>query len=179
MPHSIAPATLLSDHLQLLLALPMSNGVLDLACGTGRNGIFLASYKIPVVFADINAVALQDVQVRLQSEGLMGNCWHVDLEQSGINVLEGKRFDSILVFNYLHRALLPAIKAAIRPGGLVFYETFTVLQRQFGRPSNPDFLLLPDELGLCFNSWEVLHYHEGELQKPDRAVAQLIARKPM
>lgn len=179
MPHSIVPATLLSDHLPLLLALPMSNGVLDLACGRGRNGIFLASYKIPVVFADIDEIALSDVETRLQSKGLTGNCWHVDLEQPGINVLEKKQFDGILVFNYLHRALFPAIKAATRPGGLVFYETFTVLQRQFGRPSNPDFLLLPGELGQYFNDREVLHYREGELHEPDRPVAQLVARKPM
>lgn len=157
----------------------MTTGVLDLACGSGRNGIFLSRYKIPVVFADINEVALQDVQARLQSEGLTGNCWHVDFEQSDVKILDENRFDGILVFNYLHRALLPAIKAAVRPGGLVFYETFTVLQRKFGRPSNPDFLLLPGELSLCFNDWEVLHYYEGELHEPDRAVAQLVARKPM
>lgn len=179
MSHSIAPSHLLTTHLALLQDLAMTNGVLDLACGHGRNGLFLARHQIPITFADINEVALNAVQAQLRTEQLAGACWHVDLEQSGDAELDGKKFDAIIVFNYLHRALFPQLKTAVRPGGLIFYETFTIAQRKFGRPSNPDFLLQPGELALCFNDWEVLHNHAGELQEPDRASAQIIARKPM
>lgn len=179
MSHSIAPARLLTDHLQLLLDLPITNGVLDLACGYGRNGLLLARHHIPVVFADHSAIALASVQERLSEEGLAGRCWQVDLEQADTAVLQGKMFDGIIVFNYLHRRLFSELKSAIRPGGLIFYETFTVAQRKYGRPSNPDFLLQPDELSHCFNDWEVLHNCAGELSEPQRAVAQIIARKPI
>lgn len=179
MSHSITPAGLLTDHLQLLLDLPVTTSVLDLACGFGRNGLLLARHQIPVTFADHDAIALDSVQAQLSEEGLAGNCWQVDLEQSDTAVLRGKIFDGIIVFNYLHRALLPELKSATRSGGLIFYETFTTAQRKFGRPSNPDFLLQPDELSHCFNDWEVLHNYAGDLSGPQRAVAQIIARKPM
>lgn len=179
MSHSISPAHLLTTHLAFLQDLSMTSGVLDLACGYGRNGLFLARHQIPVTFADINGDALAAVQAQLQAERLSGQCWQVDLEQPGRAVLEQKRFDAIIVFNYLHRALFPQLKAAIRPGGLIFYETFTISQRKFGRPSNPDFLLQPGELALCFNDWEVLHNYVGERQEPERAIAGIIARRPM
>lgn len=179
MSHSIVPAGLLTDHLQLLLDLPITNGVLDLACGYGRNGLLLARHQIPVTFADHSVIALASVHECLSEEGLAGNCWQLDLEQSDTALLQGKIFDGIIVFNYLHRSLFPELKSAIRPGGLIFYETFTITQRKYGRPSNPDFLLQPDELNHCFNDWEVLHNYAGELSEPQRAVAQIIARKPM
>jgi hypothetical protein len=102
----------------------------------------------------------------------------VDFEAADSDPLQGKCFNAVLVFNYLHRPLMPSIRQVINPGGLIFYETFTVNQRQFGRPSNPDFLLQPQELRSYFEDWEVMHYFEGEKQEPARAVASIIARRP-
>ena len=58
----------------------------------------------------------------------------------------GRRFDGIVVANYLHRPLLPAIVDSLEPGGVLLYETFARGNERFGKPSNPDFLLAPGEL---------------------------------
>lgn len=185
MTHSIANASsLLVDNLELFDELQTDNGVLDLACGAGRNGLFLLSHNVPVIFADNNEAHLQSLSPALEQFGEAGkrsDCWLVDLEavpSAGGNPLAGRTFDAVVVFNYLHRPLFPAIREAIRPGGLIVYETFTVQQKRFGRPNNPDFLLQAGELREAFGSWECLEDFEGELPGPTRAVARLIARKP-
>ena len=163
--------------------LKSEHGVLDLACGRGRNGLFLVSHNVPVIFADNNEAHLQSIRAALDLEetGAKNNeCWLIDLEagvDEGRNPLAGKIFDAVIVFNYLHRPLVPFIREAIRPGGLIVYETFTVDQKQFGRPRNPDFLLRRGELRQMFAGWELIESFEGEALNPERAIARLIARK--
>lgn len=179
MTHSIAAAAqLLIDNLALLEGQPAGSDFLDLACGSGRNGLFLARRKFSVTFADNNKAALEAVAQTLTQDGLPGECWPVDLERDPDSVLDDRTFAGILVFNYLHRPLMAQLKKAVRPGGVIVYETFTTAQREFGRPSNPDFLLHPGELMDMFNDWQVLFSVESTLQNPRRAVAQIIARKP-
>ena len=174
----MSAASLLLDHLDLLLQLDRSLPVLDLACGTGRNGLVLAEQGIAVVFADKSATALKVVEQHLAERGLPGRIWQLDLEQPGSNPLSGQRFSAIIGFRYLHRPLFTALKKTVTPGGLIVYETFTIGNRCFGRPNNPVFLLLPGELEATFKDWEVIYNFEGILQNPDRAVAQIVARKP-
>jgi SAM-dependent methyltransferase len=179
MTHSNSNAApLLTDNLQLFEALPVTHGVLDLACGSGRNGLLLASRGLPVTFADRDRDQLAAVSADHRFSTALCQLWSVDLEQDETLPLAGKTFDAILVFNYLHRALFAQLKAAVRPGGLVIYETFTVAQRAFGRPKRDAFLLQPGELGTVFSDWELIHEFEGELAAPARAVASIIARKP-
>ena len=179
MPHSIVAASqLLEENLPLLKSLSLDSGVLDLACGKGRNGLMLTGINIPVTFADSNNEVLDFITDALSASDHSAKCWLVDFESGDSNPLADKSFDAVLVFNYLHRPLFRRIREAVRPGGLVFYETFTVGQRKFGRPSNPDFLLRPGELKGYFQDWEILHNFEGELARPDRAIANLIARRP-
>ncbi len=181
MSHSNASAAeLLVQHIDLITDLEPQSGVLDLACGYGRNGLFLASHNVKVIFADNNMAALDVVSATLNERRWPGECWPVDLED-GSGPLNTHCFDAVIVFNYLHRPLFDALRAAIRPGGLIVYETFTVAQASLGRPSNPDYLLQPGELVQHFPGWEVLHEFEGEegkSGKPTRAIASLIARKP-
>ncbi len=171
-------AGLLLDHLELLVDLDRSLPVLDLACGTGRNGLALAEHGISVVFADRSAADLEVIGQRLAEGELPGRVWQVDLEQPGIDPFAEKCFAAILGFNYLHRPLFPAIQKAVMPGGLVVYETFTLEQRQFGRPKNPDFLLQPGELAALFHDWEIIFQFEGVGKYPDRGIAQIVAHKP-
>ena len=171
-------AKLLLDHLDLLTTLDHSLPVLDLACGTGRNGLMLAENGIPVVFADISASALETIEQRLTEYNLPGRTWQIDLEKPGANPFSIDCYSAIIGFRYLHRPLFPALRNAIRPGGLIVYETFTLKNQEFGRPNNPDFLLKPNELKTLFQDWEVIDYFEGILKNPDRAVAQIVARKP-
>ena len=170
---------LLLDHLDLLLDLDPSLPVLDLACGTGRNGLLLAQHGIDVVFADKSDTALNIVKNQIQGRTLPGRCWQVDLELPETNPFSGQTFSGILGFRYLHRPLFPALKNALIGGGLIVYETFTVENRRFGRPSNPDFLLNHGELKMIVHDWQRIHYFEGLRPNPDRAMAQIIARKPV
>jgi len=165
--------------------------VLDLACGSGRNGLYLLEQNMPVVFADINESALEQVKNTLSSydNGVtsLANFWQVDFEQDSLDQddtkpLAGKSFSAIMVFRYLHRALFEQIKQAVTAGGYVVYETFTVDQPQFGRPTNPKFLLKHGELAELFSDWQIIHSFEGVVdannESGKQAIAQIIARKP-
>jgi len=193
------PAKLLEDFFPLLDTTVADNGVLDLACGSGRNGLFLARHNLPVVFADINSAALKKIFGELAGLNTGAQFWEVDFEDPESRPLAGKEYDAILVFNYLHRPLIPYLRQSLVAGGLLLYETFTVAQATLGRPSNPEYLLKPGELRSWFEDWEILHYfegdegsqsgqggqggqggkgNEGDDDKPKRYYANLVARKP-
>ena len=168
----------LLDILESSLHTDPARPVLDLACGTGRSGLKLAERNIPVVFADRSSAALAEVELYLSKGKLNGSVWRVDLEKAGINPFECQVFSAVVCFRYLHRPLFPYLLNAVMPGGLVIYETFTTGNRFYGRPNNPDFLLEPEELKSWFQNWDILHYYEGVQHDPDRAIAQIIAKKP-
>lgn len=171
-------AALLLENLSLFNLPNRPWNVLDLACGNGRNGLVLAGLGHAVTFADRDEEKLAQVEQAEQFDAERCAVWSIDLEAEGSVPLAGCHFDAVLVFNYLHRPLFPALKATIKPGGLLFYETFSEAQRAFGRPSNPDFLLRPGELKALCADWQILHYFEGQLSAPARAVASVIARRP-
>jgi hypothetical protein len=158
-----------------------------MACGSGRNGLYLLASGVPVVFADRDSQRLEQLKQHLaarpgKQRKELARIWQVDLEIPGTSPLEAETFGAILVFRYLHRPLLQGIKEAIVPGGLMVYETFTVEQANLGHPRNPDFLLRSGELGDYFCEWNILHDFEGIEHDPvsgePRAIAQLVAEKP-
>lgn len=152
--------------------------VLDVASGEGRNGLYLASLGVDVVLCDRNAQDLARATDHARGTSLHVRTWQVDLEAGG-NPLPESAYAGIIVFRYLHRPLLGAIRRALRPGGLLAYETFTVDQPRYGKPSNPDFLLKPGELLEAFRGFEIIHSFEGILANPTRAAAQLVCRRPL
>ena len=171
------PAQLLVENIDLLLEDILPGPVLDLACGSGRNGIYLARMGLEVTCADLSSEALEKARDLAELHGVEIDLLQVDLEQEGVNPLPPAAYGAILVFRYLHRPLIPCIKKALRRGGLLIYETFTIEQPRFGKPRNPDFLLRPGELVEIFEDWEVIHYFEGVKDNPTRAVAQIVCRK--
>lgn len=180
-------STLVSQYIKELKSLTPTTDmpVLDLACGSGRNGLYLIKNDIPVTFADVNSAAIEQVQQHacLVNNKQGANFWSIDFEQEGEIPLTGKSFAAIMVFRYLHRALFEQIKQAILPNGLIIYETFTAEQAQFGRPKNPNFLLKAGELADVFADWKILHSFEGVVESANnsgqkQAIAQLVARKP-
>ncbi|WP_028114062.1 class I SAM-dependent methyltransferase [Ferrimonas kyonanensis] len=175
MHSNLSPAAFLIEHQALFDSLP-PGPVLDLACGHGRNALYLARKGIPVWCADRNPEALAAIAAIAEAERLPIVCWQLDLEQPDSAPLAGRQFAAIVVCHYLHRPLMPALQAALLPQGIIFYETFLSQQAQIGKPSNPDFLLKPGELKQHFASLQPLHYVEGEHQQPHRFSAQLIAR---
>lgn len=149
--------------------------VLDLACGSGRNGQWFSDRGCHVSYLDQNLAGL-DVTADDGSIELLE--W--DLEDGSAPHLATEQYDIVLVFNYLHRPLFAQIKDSIKPGGLLIYETFTEQQAQIGRPKNPNFLLKTGELKALFANWGILHYAEDRLGELPSASykAQLIAQKP-
>jgi SAM-dependent methyltransferase len=121
-----------------LIAVP--GRVLDLACGTGRNAVYLAGLGHAVDALDIDLGTSEAVR------STPGVRWRaVDLEDGGAH-LESAAYQGIVVCNYLHRPLFPDILAALASGGVLIYETFAHGQQTFGRPRNPAHLLMPGEL---------------------------------
>lgn len=150
--------------------------VLDLACGSGRHARFLAGLGYPVVAVDRDASALASAG----GPGIAVS--QVDLEVDGAVWPFAKgRFAGVVVTNYLHRPLFPHILRSLAPGGILVYETFGAGNEQFGKPSNPDFLLRTGEL-LDFatkNDMRVIAFEDGYVETPKPAMVQRIcAVKP-
>ena len=143
--------------------------VLDVACGRGRHARYLAAlgYRVEAVDRDSEALAtLADVA------GIATRV--ADLEDSPWPYPKG-RFDGIVVTNYLHRPLKATLLDALRPGGVLIYETFAQGNQLYGRPSNPEFLLHPDELLRWVEGrLQVLAFEQGLVERPAPAVVQRI-----
>ena len=90
-----------------------------------------------------------------------------------------RRFDAVVVTNYLHRPLFPQLLDSLAPGGLLLYETFAAGNERFGRPSNPDFLLQPGELlERVRGRLRVIAYEDVEEGPPRPAMMQrIVARR--
>jgi len=142
--------------------------VLDLAAGSGRHSRLLRDSGFAVCAIDREASAL------LPLAAAHFEVRQVDLETGAAWPL-GHSYDGIVVTNYLHRPLLPAIGAALAPAGVLIYETFALGNERFGRPSNPDFLLRPGELLEAFATLTVVAFEHGEVSDPRPAVIQRIA----
>jgi SAM-dependent methyltransferase len=89
--------------------------------------------------------------------------------------LPGRSFDAVVVTNYLWRPLLPAIVAAVGPGGVLIYETFAQGNETVGRPARPDFLLAPGELLRAAAGLRIVAYEDGFLDAPERFVQRVVA----
>ena len=154
--------------------LPVHGDALDVACGRGRNALWLArrGLKTTAVDRDRDAIAtLEDVARR---ESLPLSARVVDLEGAEPSLGEAT-FDVIVVTHYLHRPLFPALRAALRPGGVLIYETFTRAQALRGKPANPAFLLEPGELLRLVAPLQIVDAREGDFD--GRMVGSVVAVK--
>jgi SAM-dependent methyltransferase len=143
--------------------------VLDLACGSGRHARLFAALGHPVLALDRDPAALA------AAAGPGITTIEMDTEVEGFEwPFEPGRFAGIVVTNYLHRPLLPALMAALAPGGVLVYETFAIGNETFGKPSNPAFLLRRGELldharGAAL---QVIAFEDGVIQQPKPAMVQ-------
>lgn len=143
--------------------------VLDLACGYGRHARYLAGLGHAVLAVDRDEAALAMLGPVAGIETRVA-----DLEQ-GAWPLGALRFDAIIVTHYLHRPLLADLLAALRPDGVLIYETFAEGHATFGRPTRPEFLLRPDELLRWLGgTLRVVAFEQGQIVSPFPAVIQRI-----
>jgi len=173
--HLGAPAPWLLRHRRLLTP----GRALDLACGNGRNAVYLAQEGFRVEAWDRDAAALDALQKRADALGLRTLTTRlVDLEQEP--AIPPASFDLITVFYYLQRDLITNIVQALRPGGVVVYETFLLDNHErFAHPRRREFCLGRNELLSLFAGLRTLAYREGPLD-PDRGpfLASLVAQRP-
>ena len=165
-PHAAVPAP--SPWVRRWAHLIRPGGsVLDLACGSGRHVRWLTSQGFAVTGVDRDAAALAPLQGL--AETLVA-----DLE-TGDWPLAGRRFDAVLVTNYLWRPRFAALLSALRDDGVLLYETFADGNQALGRPSRPDFLLQRGELLQLAQGLQVVAYEDGRLDDPPRCVQRLAA----
>jgi SAM-dependent methyltransferase len=146
--------------------------VLDVAAGGGRHSRFFADrgHKVTALDRDTSPLASHpDVEIV-----------QADLEDGSPWPLPGRTFGAVVVTNYLHRPLFPALLDALAPGGVLLYETFMEGNERFGRPSNPAFLLKDGELlDLARGRLSVTAYEARMISEPKMAMVQRIAaRRP-
>ena len=135
--------------------------VLDLACGSGRHANYFLGRNLKVVAVDREAQVIAGARF-IQA----------DLEDGSPWPLPGERFEAIVVTNYLNRKIFPEILRALKPQGVLIYETFMVGNERFRKPSNPEFLLRPGELLESFGRLTVMGFEEGEVAEPKPAMIQ-------
>ena len=165
------PTRWLLEHERLL---PRSGDALDIACGRGRNALWLAARGLRTLAIDRDAAAVQFVREEALRRGVPVTAEVVDLE-TGFTAFAEAAYDVIVVVHYLYRPLFPALKAALRPGGLLVYETFSRGQEHRGHPRNPAFLLEPDELRELVQPLEIVVEREGDFE--EKLLASVIARR--
>lgn len=169
---------------QVLPFLPRGHA-LDIASGEGRNAVFLAQHGWRVTGIERSSAGIEKAVglantggVRVVSDGEVHSPGSLRLIQADLEQYElpADAFDVVTVFYYLQRSLLPAIQRALRPGGILVYETYTIQQLEYPYgPRSPEHLLQPGELRDAFAGLEILFYAESNAGK---AIASLLARKP-
>jgi len=153
---------------------PTSGHALEVACGTGRAATWLAERGLEVRALDRDPQQIAALREVAASRRLAVTAEVVDLETGDVD-LGAARYDLISVARYLHRPLFPTLLRALAPSGLLFYETFTRQQATRGRPTNPEFLLEPEELPRLVGGLEILRQREGEFG--GRFLASVVARR--
>lgn len=149
---------------------------LDVACGSGRDAVYLALRGYEVEAIDVLPDALKRADDLARRSGVCLRTRVHDLERQPL--LPNDRWQLLVVFRFLQRSLFPALRDAIRPGGYVVYETFHERTRQTGRrPQSPDHLLCTGELGRAFEGFEFLILREA-YEREGRYLSCLLARKP-
>ena len=163
---TLAPSAWVERWLGLL---EPAGEVLDVACGLGRHSRLAAGLGHRVVAVDRNEEALAQLSpvagVTPLKADIEGERWP----------LPGRRFDAVIVTNYLHRPLFARLLDSVTDAGMLVYETFARGNERFGRPSNPEFLLEPGELLQHVQPrLRVLGYEDVYVDSPKAALIQRV-----
>ncbi len=169
------PTAVLRDYAHLL---PTQGRALDLACGLGSNGILLAQAGLETWAWDLSSVAIATLDARAMALGI---ALHTEARDVVERPPPPESFDVIVVSHFLERGLAPALQAALRPGGLLYYQTFTEARVDDTGPRNPDFRLDDNELPRLFRGLKIRAYREegrtGDVSLGFRNEAMLVGEK--
>lgn len=164
------PRQLLLDYAHLL---PKQGIALDAAAGVANNGTYLSRRGLHVIALDISINALQLAMQRALMESLPLSAAVFDISHLWLPM---NYFDVIVNFHFLKRTTFPVFRQALRPGGLIIFETFL---RSNEDSSTPDYYLEPGELHSAFSDFEIIHWKESSIPATTKVTAQLVARKPI
>lgn len=162
------------EHYQKLL--PTEGEALDIACGLGGNALLLAQNGLDTQAWDISPVAIQTLAEQALHSGLF---IQTEVRDVSAQPPEPNSVDVIAVSYFLERDLFPVLIDALRPDGLLFYQTFTEKHFSDSGPGSPDFRLQSNELLTHIAAMQVLAYHENYLPWLDSPVdeACVVAKK--
>jgi SAM-dependent methyltransferase len=153
---------------------------LDIACGAGRNALFLAAAGYTVDAVDISSAGLERGRFDAAQRGVEVS-WHcADLEEDP-DALPSGPYDLVVWVRYVNAALWPAVVARLAPGGHVLVEQHLVTSAEVVGPTSSAFRLAPGELERASAGLAPVYYREGLVVDPDgrrAALAQLIAKHP-
>lgn len=170
-----APAPFLTE---VLSRLPHGQA-LDVACGRGRNALYLASQGFTVEAVDRDEQALADLSSAAAQQGLTTITTRmVDLENPARSPeISEARYEVVLGFFYLYRPLFPLLLQALKPGGVLVYETFLIDNHvRYQHPRRKEFCLEHNELLDLARGFRILHYDEGKRADPLGGSATFTAR---
>jgi tellurite methyltransferase len=162
------PVKWLSDNSGMLAG---KGYALDIASGEGRNAVFVAEKGYKALAVDISNNGLKKAHTLADEKGVAIETCLVDLDSWEIRQ---NAFDLILCFNFLDRKIFSSMKNALKPGGLIFYETFTVDYLKYSNFKR-EWVLEHNELLDAFSELRILSYREVDTN--DKAFASLIALK--
>ena len=151
--------------------------VLDYACGSGRHAVWLAKQGFQVMAIDRDLASLQ--QIKSQHPDLTIQTEAIDLETDAWSLSHLGQFDAVIVTNYLYRPFLQKLPNLLNSQGVLIYETFAIGNEAFGKPSNPDFLLTPNELLGFASNMRILAYEDLTVTQPKPACVQRVCAVPL
>jgi len=166
-----APAPLLVETAKKLAP----GKALDLACGTGRNALWLAEHGWNVTAVDGSPVAMDILRNRVSERGVMVNMRVANLEKFEY-LIEPSSWNLVIICYYLQRDLFEPAKQGVVPGGILI--SIVHITEPGEEPTGHR--LRPGELEAYFQGWEILHHREGRPNDAahQRSVAEIVARRP-
>ncbi len=169
------PVRVVEENMHLL---PASGKGLELACGLANNSFAIAARGIEMEAWDISPVAAARVNQRATETGAQVTACARDIVTEPPTAAG---YDVVVVSHFLDRSLIPAIIAALKPGGLLFYQTFTQTRVAESGPKTNDWRLADGELLTLFAALRPLVYREegltGDTSTGLRNEALLVAQK--
>jgi len=166
------PSPFLAQEMERILRLAPGRRALDVACGEGRNSIYLARHGFRATGLDISDVGIAKAEGQARAEGLEIDFHRVDLEGWRI----GEQYDLIINFNFLLRGLIPEEVGALTPGGLLLFDTI-LESPQLLATHNPDFFLHYAELERIFATFDGEVLFSEEIREAEMPTARLLFRK--